>query len=93
MNHRKPVTSWFSDILQNRLLQSKAIASLSDVDLIPSHTRKHVIELSFFLTACFCLSPDHSSLDYLPRTTGNYDFRTVQAISKVRCITYDGGID
>nr|XP_054524656.1 uncharacterized protein SORT1 isoform X3 [Pan troglodytes] len=31
---------------------------------------------------CPCHKGGHSSLDYLPCTTGNYDFWTVQAISK-----------
>ena len=38
------------------------------------------------------VSPDHPSPDYLPCTTGNYDFWTVQAVSKVRCIVYGWGI-
>lgn len=77
---------WYCSLLLQRRALGHLLCWFNPV------TCKHVIRLPFLLTACFCLFPDHSSLDYLPCTTGNYDFRTVQAISKVRCRVCGWGI-
>lgn len=80
--------SWFLDVLHHRLLESRTVISPGSAVQCWHRSACGCCVFHFLLTECFCPSPGYSRPDYFPSATGDCEFWTVQAISKVRWITH-----